>query len=845
MSPATKGSLAEYKRKRDFLRTPEPAGATPRRAKRQLAFVVQKHAATRLHFDFRIELDGVLKSWAVTRGPSDNPRDKRLAVQVEDHPLEYGGFEGTIPKGAYGGGTVMLWDVGHWEPVGDPHEGLAKGSLRMRIHGSRMQGEWSLVRMKKDGRSARENWLLIKHRDEFAKDEESLVLSFTTSVKTARDLDEITANARPKSARAKTTAKAKTSPTPRARRAPADRRATPGHGKRLPAFVDPQLATLVDDMPQDDGWLFETKFDGYRCLAAVAGERVKMYTRNGNDWTRRFDQLVAPLAQLTKGSALIDGEVCVLDDKGRTDFTRLKQGLAAEAPLVFFAFDLLSLDGVDLRKRPLLERKERLATLLGSLPDDGAIRSSSHDLENGQRVLDALCAKGFEGVIAKRADAPYRGGRSRAWLKVKCERRQEFVIGGWSPSTRRDSFASLLVGTWLGDTLQYRGRVGTGFDREEARALARKLSARARQTTPFADVPPNIARGARWVRPDLVAEVQFTEFTPDGYMRHPSYLGLRGDKPAREVVDEKPQPSTGPVLSAATGVEAAARRKVRLTSPERVVYPEQGVTKAMLVAYYDAIAERMLPYIVDRPLALLRCPQGRAKQCFFQKHDTGGFPAAMKTVEIADNQGTVDEYFYITDVGGLIAGTQMNVLEWHLWGARRDKVERPERLIFDLDPAEGIPFADVRTAAQDIGRALKGLGLVSFPLLSGGKGIHVIAPIARRATWESAKAFSRAFAQHVTALEPDRFIATASKARREGLIYIDYLRNERGASAIAPWSCRSRAGAPVAVPVSWDELERINRADQFSLDDAVAQASEGDPWPGYLTLVQALPRFDG
>tara|TARA_R110002020_G_scaffold14225_5_gene50380 strand:+ start:285 stop:2915 length:2631 start_codon:yes stop_codon:yes gene_type:complete len=857
--------LKDYHAKRDFTKTQEPSGrqSGPGAGNR---FVVQKHDATRLHFDFRIELDGVLKSWAVTRGPSDNPADKRLAVRVEDHPLDYGNFEGTIPQNEYGGGTVMLWDQGTWEPIGDPHEGLAGGDLKMRLHGQRMQGEWVLVHMKgrdtkrKSG-PARENWLLIKHKDDFARDADTLVTGFTTSVTTGRDMDAIAKGLKPKKSSAtKADAvwhsdpdKAVDNPIP----------AEPkGRSKKLalPDFRPPQLATLVNDVPTGTDWVFEMKYDGYRCQAAIAGDQVRLYTRTGKDWTEQFAAIVPPLSRITKGSALIDGELCAFDAKGRTDFSTLKDHLSNGGPLTFFAFDLLELDGKDLTKLKLTERKARLEKLLGKIDGSSLVQFSAHVTGNGQKVFDAISAEGHEGIIAKQADAPYRSERTRSWLKIKASRRQEFVIAGWSPSAKKKSFASLLLGTWEDNKLIYRGRVGTGFSVDQADALQAELDARSRKTSPFVDVPKPIARTAHWVTPELVAEIGFAEFTPDGILRHPSFLGLREDKAAGEVMLEQPvdQDSRANPASAAkpgpkgkasagaltdkAGMAAAEAAGIKLTSPDRVVYPGQGVTKAGLVAYYAAVAERMLPYLANRPLSLLRCPQGRSKYCFFQKHDTGGFPDGLKSLLITEKDGSKEDYFYLDDLAGLIAGTQMNVLEWHIWGSRTADVEKPERIIFDIDPDEGLGFADVRAAATDIRDTLDALGLKSYPLVSGGKGVHVIAPLTPRAEWPEVKAFCKAVAQLLAKHQPDRFVATMSKAKRKGKLFIDYLRNERGSTAIAPWSSRSREGAPAAVPVTWQELADVTAANQFSLAIAAERAKASDPWSDYFERDQSITK---
>ena len=840
--------LGEYKAKRDFTRTQEPSGDAAKSGGKGYRFVVQKHDATRLHYDFRIELDGVLKSWAVTKGPSDNPEDKRLAVRVEDHPLDYGGFEGTIPEGEYGGGTVMLWDEGTWEPLGDPHEALESGDLKMKLNGHRMKGEWVLVHMK--GRDSkrrsgppRENWLLIKHRDDYARDKETLVGRFTKSVSTGRDLDGI---AKGLKSRKKTETpddavwhsdadKAVDNPAPAKRK---------GKAAYLPDFRPPQLATLVTSVPEGTDWLFEMKYDGYRCLAAISGEQVRLYTRTGKDWTEQFKAIVPPLTRITKGTALIDGELCAFDDKGRTDFSTLKDHLSNGGPLTFFAFDLIEQDGEELARLPLIDRKARLEKLLGKVEKSSLVQYSAHVTGNGQKVFDSVCREGHEGIIAKQVNAPYRGERTRSWLKIKCGRRQEFVIGGWSPSAKKKTFASLLLGTWEGGKLVYRGRVGTGFDMEGARQLQHQLDGRTRKTNPFANVPKPIAKGAKWVSPELVAEIGYTEFTPDGILRHPSFLALREDKPAGDVSLDKPeQPkSAAAPLSTEAGINAAEAAGVKLTSPDRVVYPGQGVTKADLVAYYAAVADRMLPYVENRPLSLLRCPQGRTKYCFFQKHDTGGFPDAMKTLQIAEKDGEKESYFYVDDLAGLIAGTQMNVLEWHLWGSLTKDVEKPERIIFDIDPDEGLGFEHVRAAAIDIRDELEAWGLESYALVSGGKGVHVIAPLRPTTEWPEVKAFCKTFAQRLADKKPERFTANIRKASRKGKLFIDYLRNERGSTAIAPWSSRSRQGAPAAVPVTWDELDTVTAANQFTLADAAERAKAPDPWKGYFLTTQSITK---
>jgi bifunctional non-homologous end joining protein LigD len=814
--------------------------------------VVQKHDATRLHYDFRLELDGVLKSWAVTKGPSANPADKRLAVRVEDHPLDYGKFEGTIPEGEYGGGTVMLWDEGTWEPLGDPHEGLDSGDLKFTLKGKRLKGEWVLVHMKgrdqKTRKGQRENWLLIKHRDRHASEAGALTDRFSTSVETGRDLDGIAKGL-------KSRHKAKAGKAAEDKQPAADAQVwSRGKAVALPQFRPPQLATLVDEVPAGRQWLFEMKFDGYRCLAAIAGPQVRLYTRNGNDWTPQFHRLVAPLSRLTEGSALIDGEICAFRD-GRTDFSTLKDALSDGGPLVYFAFDLLELDGQSLEKLPLVERKQKLRALLGQIQGDAEVQYSEHVEGNGEKVFAAMCEAGHEGVVAKLAASPYAHERSRSWLKVKCLNRQEFVIAGWRPSQKKRTFASLLLGTWEDGKLIYRGRVGTGFNEASAAKLQAELDRLAADQPAFDAVPRDIRRQARWITPELVGEVAYTEITPDGVLRHPSFLGMRQDKPAAEVRHETPvaarsgkstatpaAAASAADLSDAAGIAAAAALGVRLTHPERIVFPGQGVTKGNIAAYYQAVAGAMLPHLVNRPLSLVRCPQGRSKHCFFQKHASGGFPGDLKQVPITEKDGSTEDYMYVDTLAGVIAGVQMNTLEFHIWGSRIDRLEKPDRIIFDIDPDEGLSFGDVRQAALDIRDRLAEMGLETFPMVTGGKGIHVIAPLTARTEWPEVKAFCRAFADRLATDEPERFTANIRKVNRKGRMFIDYLRNERGSTAIAPYSTRSRDGAPCAVPVGWNEVAQLDRANGFSLAEAAARAAGPDPWPDYFDLRQSITK---
>ncbi|HWJ87190.1 MAG TPA: DNA ligase D [Pelagibacterium sp.] len=808
--------LAEYRAKRDFSRTQEPAGEN--RAEIGNVFVVQKHDATRLHYDFRLEYKGVLKSWAVTRGPSTDPADKRLAVRTEDHPLDYATFEGTIPKGQYGGGTVMLWDFGTWAPIEDPEEGFRTGKLKFRLDGERMKGNWALIRMKPRPGEKRENWLLIKEVDEYATSENgAALLDAATSVSTGRKMKAIAAGK------------------------PPVKRKSAGV-LPLPAFVEPQLTTLVDRVPGGENWLFEMKYDGYRCLAAISGNTVRLYTRSGLDWTEKFAPLVLPLAQLTGSSVLLDGEVCAFNADGRGGFSVLKTHLSEGGPLVFFVFDMLEQGGKSIRDKPLVERKALLRGVLGTRKRDDPIQYSPDIAGNGAQVFETICKNGHEGIIAKAPDAPYRSGRSGDWLKIKCTLRQEFVIVGWSPSKKRPGvFASLLLATQEDGKLVYRGRVGTGFSEAVRAELQSMLEADRRKTAPLGGVPVAMAKDAQWVSPRHLAEIAYTEVTPDGALRHPSFLGLREDKRATGIALEKPAGLKGGAMTLRDedGIAAAKQAGVKLSSPDKVLYPEQGITKARLAAYYAAVADTMMPFIADRPLSLVRCPAGRTGQCFFQKHDTGGFTQGMDTVAIREKDGSTDKYFTLNNLGGLLAGVQMGVLEFHIWGSRRDAIEKPDRIVFDIDPDEGLDFAEVKAAARDIRDKLGERGLTSFPLVTGGKGIHVVVPITRRFQWPDIKTFAAGFARQLAEDEPERFTATLSKKAREGRLFIDYLRNERGSTAIAPFSTRAREGAPVAVPVDWDEIEGLAAANVFSLDAAIERAGSAF-WSGYAKTRQSL-----
>jgi len=792
--------LSEYAAKRDFDITSEPRAELVEAAGDQLSFVVQKHDATRLHYDFRLEWQGVLLSWAVTKGPSADPSQKRLAVRTEDHPVAYGDFEGTIPKDEYGGGTVMLWDQGWWEPLHDPAEGLKSGKLHFRLHGARMKGGWALVRMRPRKGEKRENWLLIKERDKYAgRSADALVNRHRSSVTTGRTMQAI--------------AKAR----------PADKPAQ--HDGTRPRFREVQLATLEDAPPEGDAWQHEAKFDGYRCLIALGKGGVRLYTRNGKDWTDRFGALAEPAEALKCRAALIDGEV--IAGGGGGDFSALQEALKSGDPLIYYAFDLLSLDGDDLTGKPLSDRRKALEKLFSGLPPRGPLRLSPVIEADGAAALQAMCDTGGEGIVSKRIDAPYRGGRGRAWIKAKCIRRAEFVIGGWAKSDKRGrAFSSLLLGSYEGGRLVYRGRVGTGFDAATFDEVSAALDRLKRKTAPFEGDLPAETRGAQWVTPKLVAEVEYTEFTGEGRIRHGVFKGLRQDKEAHEVsagseaaVDRAPEDEGG----------EANVGGVRISSAGRVVYPGAGLTKGDVARHYELVAERMLRHAADRPVSLLRCPEGIEGQCFFQKHAGKGFPDAVKTLPIEEKDGDTEDYMYLANADGLLGAVQMGTMEFHIWGAARDRLERPDRLVFDLDPDEGLDFDAVRAGAQEVREGLRACGLESAAMVTGGKGVHVIVPLRRVAGWETVRSFAQTFAAILADRAPERYVATMSKAKRKGRIFIDWLRNERGATAIAPYSLRARPGAGVAVPVTWEELAKLDGASGFHPADMKARLKRDCP----------------
>ena len=825
--------IETYNRKRDFSKTREPKGRKLRG--KGDSFVVQKHDASRLHWDFRLELDGVLKSWAVPKGPSLDPGENRLAMRTEDHPLDYGDFEGTIPKGEYGGGTVMLWDQGRWEPDPrkDPSKTIEEGHLHFTLDGERMKGEWVMFRLKPKAGEKAEPWMLKKVTDDFAEpdDGDALVDNCVTSVTTGRTMAEIAAGedvwnsnrGGQKGGRAKKKA-----------------------GRAPPPFEQPQLATLVDEVPTGSNWIHEYKYDGYRLLLAVGDGLATAWTRNGKDWSDKFKALVKAAARLPAG-CLIDGEAVAIDDQGKPSFQLLQATLKEQkgANLVFYAFDLLIDRGENIRNLPNIERKQRLAALLEGVPPP--ILYGDHVIGRGEEMFAEVCKMGGEGIVSKLANAAYKGIRTRSWLKVKCIQRQEFVIVGWSESDKRLGFRSLLLAVKEGRKLTYVGKVGTGFSGELIRELMERMRPLAVDKAPV-EVPRADRKGAHYLKPELVAEIAYTEFTDDGILRHPSFLGLREDKPAKDVVLEEPQKLKATEKKSnrkakKKGAATAEDFGIEISSPERVIFPELGLTKKDLADYYATVEPLVIIDAARRPMTLIRCPGGRTGECFFQKHDKGTFGPHVKQIPIEESDGDTEDYLYFDDIRGLLASVQMGTIEFHGWGSKIDKVEHPDRLVFDLDPDVGLDFAKVKSAAVRLKVLLEDLGLKSFPLLSGGKGIHVVVPLDASKDWPTVKSFADRFSRAISEAEPQTFTANIRKVQRKGRIFLDWLRNQRGATAVMPYSARAREGAPVAAPIAWEELDKYKGGNHFSIRDAgqLLDRASSKMLAGWGEAKQALP----
>ena len=826
MPKPAKLDIATYNRKRDFSKTKEPKG---RKLKgKGDSFVVQKHDASRLHYDFRLELDGVLKSWAVPKGPSLDPGENRLAMRTEDHPLDYGDFEGTIPKGEYGGGTVMLWDQGRWipDPRKDPSKTIEEGHLHFTLEGERMKGEWVMFRLKPKPGEKAEPWMLKKVTDDFARPDqgESLVDDCTTSVTSGRTMAEIAAGT-------------DVWHSNRGGRKGGRQKRKAGVGP--PKFQAPQLATLVDEVPAGGGWLHEYKYDGYRLLIATAGSAATAFTRRGNDWSDKFRSIVKAAGSLPAG-CLIDGEAVALGKDGKPDFQLLQATLkGGDADLAFYAFDLLVDRGEDITKLPNIVRKDRLASLLKTAGHP--ILYGDHVIGQGDDLFEAVCKAGGEGVISKKASAPYSGSRGRNWLKIKCIQRQEFIIVGWQESDKRRGFRSLHLAVREKGKLRYVGKVGTGFNDQMIMDMSERMRPLEVDKPPL-EVPRSARRSSHWIEPKLVGEVSFTEFTDEGILRHPSFYALREDKTAMEVVREVPKHLT----EAEDGGDraTAADFGIEISSADRVIYPKDGLTKGELADYYAAIAPLIMIDAAKRPMTLIRFPQGIGEKGFFQKHDTGSFGPHVKRIPIKEKDGSTEDYLYLDNVKGVLACVQMGTIEFHGWGSKVKKVEHPDRLVFDLDPDVGLDFKDVREAAVRIRDVLLELKLESFPLLTGGKGIHVVVPLNASADWVAVKSFADRFARAAAEVEPERFTANIRKVERKGRIFLDWLRNQRGATAVLPYSARGREGAPVAAPVAWEELDQYASGHHFSIRDAdeLLERARSKLLAGWGQAKQKLPK---
>ncbi|HKA25642.1 MAG TPA: DNA ligase D [Candidatus Eisenbacteria bacterium] len=840
--------LRTYHEKRDFARTPEPRGRAG--ARKGARFVIQKHDATRLHYDFRLELDGVLKSWAVPRGPSLDPAQRRLAVEVEDHPVEYGRFEGTIPEGEYGAGPVLLWDRGRWRPKEDAREGLRKGHLKFELEGEKLSGGWTLVRMIGPRSEDGKNWLLIKERDEFAKKGKAgeIVTLEPESVSTGRTIEEIGTKMRPKkAARSRRTRPRRGSRAGSAeeeeparkstRRASLDLASLAGARREpLPSRWPPELATLVAQVPSGDEWLHEIKFDGYRVIARLDDGRATLFTRSGQNWTDRFPAVGEAVARLPARRLLLDGEVVVLGPDGISSFQALQNAIKRPAGgrLVYFVFDLLHQDGWGLGGVALEERKRALSALLSGQGRAGAIRYSDHVIGQGEAFFGKACQRGLEGVVSKRRASLARHGRGTDWLKIKCSWRQEFVIAGYTePKRSRVGFGALLLGVQdKGRGLRYAGRVGTGFDNELLRTLHRKLQALETREAPFHDPPRE--RDTHWVKPRLVAEVSFTEWTSDGLLRHPSFVGLREDKKAAEVVREKP--AAGRARARAEGATVAG---VTISHPDKVLYPERKLTKLDVARYLESVAERMVPEVAGRPLMLLRCPEGRDKPCFFQKHPHGALHESLEKVSVREKKGR-DSYVVVHDATGLVALLQAGALEIHVWSARVEHIEEPDRMVFDIDPDPGTPWPEVPRTAHRLREALESWGLESFVKTTGGKGLHVVVPLRRGPGWEEVGRFAAAIADRLIRESPEKYTAQLLKQRRQGRIFLDTLRNTRAHTWVAPYSPRAREGATVSCPIRWDDVTPRLDNGRYTVETLSKEMPRPDPWKGMARARQTI-----
>lgn len=871
------GDIQTYNRKRNFRKTAEPPGKVAKASRSEPTFVIQKHAASRLHYDFRLEIAGVLASWAVPKGPSLDPGVKRLAARTEDHPIEYGSFEGTIPKGEYGGGTVMLWDQGTWEPIGNAREGLRKGDLKFKLHGKRLQGAFVLARMRGRANEKGENWLLIKHRDEMAQQgsDDMIVRKYETSVESGRSMEEIAGgdevwhsnrSGGDKNGKLKEETAVK---KPKKRIAKIDVAKLNGAKKaRIPVKILPQLATLVETPPAGTGWLSEIKFDGYRMLARIDNGEVKIYSRNGNLWTDKLPTIAKSLGKLEVKQTWVDGEIVVLDDGGKSDFSKLKNALGDADPrnVFFFLFDILYLDGYDVMGCRQDDRKRLLESFLGNDPP-AYIKYSDHMEERPEAIQQRACQMHLEGIIVKQVDAPYKQARTRSWLKLKCIQREEFIVVGYTdPQGTRAGLGALHLGYYdkEGD-LHYAGGVGTGFNTKTLLEIEKQLSRHTRKIPPaiwvHGEKPPS---KMHWVRPEMVVETSFMEWTDGGVIRHAVFLGARDDKTPSDVIRDPPTEAVTRYTGAGTIIRAATVKKkpkaakaeakkpvdvpaiidkrqptdgsVRLTHPDRVLWPDKKLTKRHLADYWDRADQYALPYIGGRPLALVRTPDGVKGEQFFQKKVTPGFPKQILDLNVDDEQ-----VIAIEGPEGFQALAQMSAIELHPWGSKVEDISKPDVIVLDLDPDVGLDFEDVIEAAHGLRDALQTVGLASFCKTTGGKGLHIVVPFQPELGWDDVKDFAKSIATAFAKSQPERFTDELAKKARKGRIFIDYLRNGRGATAVGPFSPRARDGATIAMPLTWKQVKTGLDPADYTIEASDKQLKAGaEAWKDYFETKQRL-----